>query len=240
MDNSSLLAFLSFLPIIIILMVIYTKDKRKEPFSLLILLFLLGIASCFLVMGVSTFLKPILPFMNMSLSEMDFLNILLYAFIGIALIEEICKWVMVYFVGYHSKHFDELYDSNGSIRTAIIRAISAIPGHACNAVFMGYYLSLAKYFHSKGRKDIERNNIILSIIIPTVLHGIYDFCIMSRSTIFIIVFVIFIVYLDIISIKKVKDISTSNKNIGKELTFCPTCGLKLINGYCRNCGRKQE
>ena len=262
MDNSSLLAFLSFLPIIIILMVIYTKDKRKEPFSLLILLFLLGIASCFLVMGVSTFLKPILPFMNMSLSEMDFLNILLYAFIGIALIEEICKWVMVYFVGYHSKHFDELYDiivyavfvslgfafyenliyiySNGSIRTAIIRAISAIPVHACNAVFMGYYLSLAKYFHSKGRKDIERNNIILSIIIPTVLHGIYDFCIMSRSTIFIIVFVIFIVYLDIISIKKVKDISTSNKNIGKELTFCPTCGLKLINGYCRNCGRKQE
>lgn len=261
MESSAALSFLSILPIIMILIVIYTKDKKKEPLSLLGILFALGIASCFLVITISNIMKQYFLFMNTPLAEMDFVSIILYSFVGIALVEEICKWIMVYFAGYHSKHFNELYDiivyavfvslgfaffenliyiyTKGSIKTAIIRAVSAVPGHACNAIFMGYYLSLAKYFHSKGRKDLEKNNIILSILIPTVLHGIYDFCLMSGSSIFIIVFIIFIVYLDIISIRKVKEISNSNKNIGKELAFCPECGLKLVNGYCNNCGRKQ-
>ena len=263
MENAASLSFLSILPIIVILMIIYTKDKKKEPLSLLIILFLLGIASCFLVVNISHYMKAIFPFMNMSLAEMDFISILLYSFIGVALVEESCKWIMVYFVGYHNKHFNELYDiivyavfvslgfafyenlvyimGKGTVTTAIIRAISAVPGHACDAIFMGYYLSMAKYFRFKKRKDLERNNILLSILIPTVLHGVYDFCIMSRSTLFILVFVVFIIYLDYISIKKVLEISKNNKNINNNsLTFCPTCGLKLVNGYCRNCGRKQE
>ena len=262
MENSAMLSFLSALPIIIILMVIYIKDRKKEPLLLLGFLFVLGIASCALVIILSGYLKTFLPFMNKSLAEMDFLETLLYSFVGVALIEEVCKWLMVYFAGYHNKQFNELYDiivyavfvslgfafyenlvyiyAKGTVTTAIIRAISAVPGHACDAIFMGYYLSMAKYFRSKKRKDLERRNILLSILIPTVLHGIYDFCIMSRSTAFIIVFIVFVVYLDYISIKKVMEISKNNKNLGNELSFCPTCGLKLVDGYCRNCGRKQD
>jgi RsiW-degrading membrane proteinase PrsW (M82 family) len=262
MENSATLAFLSALPIILILMIVYIKDRKKEPLSLLGFLFILGIASCSLVIVISRYLKNYLPFMNMNLADMDFISIILYSFIGVALIEEACKWIMVYFVGYHHKQFNELYDiivyavfvslgfafyenlvyifAKGQVSTAIIRALSAVPGHACDAIFMGYYLSMAKYFRMKKRKDLEKRNILLSILIPTVLHGIYDFCIMSRLTLFMVVFIIFIVYLDYISIKKVMEISKNNKNIEDDLVFCPTCGLKLVNGYCRNCGRKQD
>ncbi len=262
MENSTTLAFLSALPIILILMIVYIKDRKKEPLSLLCFLFILGIASCSLVIVISRYLKNYLPFMNMNLADMDFISIILYSFIGVALIEEACKWIMVYFVGYHHKQFNELYDiivyavfvslgfafyenlvyifAKGQVSTAIIRALSAVPGHACDAIFMGYYLSMAKYFRTRKRKDLEKRNILLSILIPTVLHGIYDFCIMSRLTLFMVVFIIFIVYLDYISIKKVMEISKNNKNIEDDLVFCPTCGLKLVNGYCRNCGRKQD
>ena len=43
-------------------------------------------------------------------------------------------------------------------------------------MIMGYYLSLAKVYASQGRKDLEKRNIVLSVVVPTILHGIYDFC----------------------------------------------------------------
>mgnify|MGYP002868653111 CR=1 FL=1 len=176
MQNLSILLFLCIVPIILILVVVYSMDKNKEPLRLLLSLFCLGIVSCFIVIKLSNLLRVIFPFMNTSTMNMDFLNLLLYSFVGIALVEEVCKWVMVYAVGYHNTEFEELYDilvyaifvslgfafyenivyvfTIGNIKTAALRAISAVPGHACDAVFMGYYLSLAKQFHYKKRKDL--------------------------------------------------------------------------------------
>ena len=262
MDSLAILLFLAVLPVILILLFIYNKDKDKEPIKLLIILFTSGIASCFLVISVSSFLKPFLPFMNMSLEKMDFINTLLYAFIGVALIEETCKWIMLYFFGYNSKDFDELYDiivyavfvslgfacfenllyvmENSSIMVAVMRAISAVPGHACDAIFMGYYLSIAKQFHYKERYDLEKKNIILSIVIPTILHGIYDFCLMSGLIILILAFIVFVIFLYIISIGKIKEMSIANKKIKFKNKYCGICGTKVTGPFCSNCGARQE
>ena len=260
MQNLSVMLFLSIIPIILILLFVYHKDKKKEPIFLLLVLFCLGIVSCFLVLKASDLLKLVFPFMNMTTKEMDLINVILYSFIGVALVEEICKWIMVFTVGYHNKEFDETYDiliyavfvalgfafyENiayvfyiGNIKTAFLRAISAVPGHACYAISMGYYLSIAKQCSFKKRKDLERNNILLSILIPTVFHGIYDFCLMLGYKVFIYVFIVFVIYLYFITVKKLKELSVTNQEMQKEKKFCPKCGHKVDHKFCNHCGTR--
>ena len=262
MSNTSILFFLAVLPVILILIFVYSNDKRKEPISLLLKLFGMGILSCFLVLAISDVLEKFLPFMQGASGDKSFLDTLLYAFIGAALIEELCKWLMLYLKGYNNKEFDEVYDiivysvfvslgfaffenilyvlGTQKLSIAILRAVSAVPGHACDAIFMGYYLALAKQFSYQSKKQLERKNIILSILVPAVLHGIYDFCLMSGYEILIVTFIIFVAFLYTLSIKKLKEVATSNKRIKETTKFCHICGSKVEGQFCSNCGARQE
>ena len=240
MDLLYWLLFLAGFPIGLIIAFVYMKDKNREPTKLLISLFLLGIASCFLVLLISDALGAVIPLMRGDYKKMSPVEILLYAFFGVALIEEVCKWIMVYFKGYNNKEFDEVYDiivyavcvslgfaffeniiyiisAESAIETAILRGLSAVPGHACDAIFMGYYLSLAKQYQYKKDYDNEKKYIALSIIIPTILHGIYDYCLMSGLLVLVFVFLVFIVYLYTISIRKLKIMSQNNKQFEEEI-----------------------
>lgn len=258
----SVLMFLAVLPVILILVFVYNKDKEKEPISLLAKLFFLGIISCFLVLIVSGILELFLPFMHKKLADQSFIETILYVFFGVALVEESCKWIMLYKGGYNHKEFDEAYDiiiyaicvslgfaffenilyvvGSGSIATAIARAISAVPGHACDAVFMGYYLSMAKQYYYQKDLEKEKKNVILSIVIPTILHGIYDYCLMSGFTLLIFVFLVFVVFLYVISLKKIKQLSEFNKKIKYKNNFCANCGRKVEGNFCPVCGTRQE
>lgn len=261
MNQISLLLFFMIIPVFLILLYIYQKDKNKEPILLLLQLFFLGIIAGFITIHFSNLLTQFISFMNYE-NRNNFLDIFLYTFITIALVEESFKWLMVYMRGYYTKEFDELYDiiiysvfvslgfaflenayyiiQAGQVKIALIRAIFAIPGHTCDAIFMGYYLSLAKQFHYQNQKKIEIKYILLSILIPTILHGIYDFCILSKINILIYVFIIFIIALYIISLKKLKEVANNNKTIKYSNPFCKTCGAKLDNEICPNCNKKQE
>lgn len=227
------LLLLAIIPVIAILTYIYMKDKNKEPSSLLILLFIMGVASCFMVLLLSEIVFKIFPFMNKDTSAMTFFEVMAYAFIGVALIEEFCKFFMTYLGAYRNKAYDEVYDgivyavyvslgfaffenllyvfSNQSVGVGIARGLLAVPGHACDAVFMGYYLSVSKVYFYQGKKDLERKNLILSIIVPTILHGIYDFCLFTKETIFVLVFLVFVIFLYISAIKKIKQLSSHGK-----------------------------
>ena len=105
-----LLLALAALPVIVILLFVYLKDRNKEPMVLLIKLFLSGFVSCILTLLLSEVMGWFLPFMNGSLANKSFFDTLLYAFIGVALVEEFSKWLMTYLVGYNNREFDELYD----------------------------------------------------------------------------------------------------------------------------------
>lgn len=231
---SSILLFLAIIPVVIILTYIYLKDRNKEPWPLLIKLFILGVLSCALVLLVSEVVFKIFPFMEKDTSYMTFFEIMAYSFIGVALIEEFCKWLMTYVGAYFNKAYDEVYDGvvyavyvslgfaclenilyvvlNNSIAVGISRGLLAVPGHACDAVFMGYYMSLAKVYASQGKKSLEKKNLVLSVLVPTILHGIYDFCLFSGIDIFLIVFLVFVVAMYIFSIKKIKLLAAQCKN----------------------------
>lgn len=255
------LLFLAILPVLLILLFVYNKDKDKEPLHLLLVLFVSGFGSCILVLLLSYIMEMIIPFLSKNLAEMSFIELLFYAFISVALIEELCKWVMVRFIGYNHKEFDEIYDiivysifvslgfafvenilyvmSNVKLLTAILRAVSAVPAHACDAIFMGYYLSIAKQYAERNDKEEEKKNMFLSIIVPTVLHGIYDFCIMSNYTILLLVFLIFVIFLYVISIRKLKFMAEANRKFSYRSKFCRNCGAPIRGDFCGNCGTKQ-
>ena len=261
MSYIGLLLVLAALPVILILLFVYYKDKNKEPMKLLIKLFIAGILSCILVLIISGILELFLPFMKGSLASKSFIDTLLYAFIGVAMVEEFSKWLMTYVVGYNNREFDELYDgivyaifvslgfafienilyvvNTSSVNTALLRAVSAVPSHACDAIFMGYYLSLAKQYSIRKNKEKEKKNIMLSLLVPMVLHGIYDFCLMSGQTLLVTVFLVFVVFLYIASIKKLKTLAKNNKRIKFKNKFCHVCGKAVTGEYCSKCGTRQ-
>lgn len=283
----TILFAVAVIPVVIICAYIYIKDQNKEPGPLLTKLFLLGIASCFLVLLLSRIIFTIFPFMNKSTNSMNFFETMAYSFIGVALVEEFCKWIMVYKMGYHNRSYDEAYDgivysvfvslgfalfenllyviNNSSLSIGISRGILAVPGHACDAVFMGYYLSLAKLYGLRGNKQLEKKNLILSIIVPTILHGFYDFCLFSRVEVLAITFYIFVIALWVFSLRKIKQLAQAStvkqtslqqstianpqalQNTPQTLpiattknSFCPYCGTKVSSNFCPNCGARQN
>lgn len=256
-----ILFILSALPVFLLGMYIYKKDRNKEPTKLLVKLFLGGICSCFLVLILSVILSLIFPILSADTSKLNLFLLIIRVFIGIALIEEFCKWIITYFISYNNKNFDEIYDMivysvyvslgfaffenllyvfDGGISTGIMRAVLAVPGHAWDGVFMGFYLGLSKQSSINGRKDLKRKYLILSILVPTILHGIYDYCLLSGNVILILLFFVFVILLYIYAIKKINKMSSINRKMKYKDNFCTTCGRKVNSNFCPNCGRKND
>jgi RsiW-degrading membrane proteinase PrsW (M82 family) len=121
------------------------------------------------------------------------------SFFMAAVPEELAKLLMLYLLLRKNPYFDERMDGivyavavgmgfagfenilylfeNEEIWGTIgaIRALFSVPGHFCFAVFMGYYYSLA-HFDKKNRQEL---NLFLMLAVPIVLHGVFDFLLMS-------------------------------------------------------------
>ncbi len=260
-----ILFLIAALPVFLIAFYIYKKDKDKEPSGLLAKLFFAGIASTFLTLFISVILSIIIPFFKGDISNYNTIEIFMYAMIGVALIEESSKWIMLYFFSYNDKAFDELYDmivyatfvtlgfaffenllyvgsSNlqQGIFIGILRALISVPGHACDGIFMGYYLGLSKIAERNGNFHLKKKNIFLSILIPTLLHGVFDFCLFSKNYLFLIAFFIFVGILFAKAIKKVNQISKIEKPKRYLDNYCPNCGYIVNSNYCPMCGRKNN
>lgn len=255
------LLFISILPVVLIGYYIYRKDRDKEPVRLLASLFCGGILSCILTIFVTMFLSLFFPFFLASEDTFSFVELVFYVFFGIAFIEEFMKWVFVYRLSFNSIYFDQAYDMivysvfcalgfaclenifyvfDGGIKTAIIRALFAVPGHACDGVFMGYYLARAKLSYFSNNFIWRDRNMFLSILVPVFLHGFYDFCLYSGSVFFVLVFLVFVLILYVVSFKKIKSFSMVTDKIKYSDNFCPVCGRRVCSLYCPGCGRKND
>ena len=255
------LIIISILPVIILGHYIYKKDRNKEPRKLLIKLFLSGILSIFFTVVLTLILSIFFPIFLTEPTELDLINLIFYVFIGIAFIEEFSKWIMTYLIGYNHEHFDEIYDmiiyaafvslgfaslenilyvlSNGFI-TGILRAILSVPGHACDGIIMGYYLGLAKQKEINNNKKLRNKNIALSLLIPILFHGIFDYCLFTGKLIFILLFFIFVIFMYIYAHKKIKIFTSITTKLKYKNNYCPNCGYKVNSNYCPNCGNKNE
>ena len=256
------MSFLSFLvavlPVILIGIYIYRKDKLKESSKLLFMLFVGGIVSCFPAVSIGSFFNNFFPEME----YMNFIQLFIYVFIIIALVEELCKWFFLYRISYDHDEFDSLYDmivyasfvalgfacfenilyvASSGIVTGLVRAIFAVPGHVCDGSLMGSYLSLAKLNYVNGNLKLSKKYKILSVLIPTITHGIYDYCLFLENPMFVIVFLVFVVNLFIICVRNVKNISENNLKFKCGNSYCIHCGSYIKGSrYCTNCGKENN
>ena len=258
MPEIILLFLLALLPVLILGFYTYSKDRSKEPKRLLLKLFIGGFGSVVLTLIISLIFKIVFPIFNGEPTSFGMLGLFLYTFINVAFVEEISKFIIAYKIGYNNKEYDQLYDMivytvfvtlgfawienllyvyDGGVSTAIIRMLFAVPGHAADAVFMGYYLSFAKLADVNKNKKLKKKYVFLSIFIPTILHGTYDFLIYSQNGLLILFFFVFTLILFIIARKKLKQMAGMRTVLIKK--YCSNCGTYVENSnFCHNCGNQ--
>lgn len=109
---------------------------------------------------------------------------------------------------------------------ALMRAVLSVPGHMFFGVMMGYYLSrwhvlrvarktervwITKGILPPGKKPFcTYRSALLSLIVPVLAHGFYDFCCMADSAIFVLAFYIFVAFLYAYCFGKIRKMSKAD------------------------------
>lgn len=184
----------SITPVMIFLYLTYRKDKVKEPRSLLLKCFFGGFLSLIMALIIG---EP-LDMLTESIQS-PFAHAFYEAFFIAAIPEELSKFLVLYWLIWRHKEFDQYYDGilyavcvslgfalvenimyvlEGGISVAITRGVLSVPGHGFFAVLMGYYFALAK-FHERPTR---RKYLWLSLGMPVLFHGLYDFALFYIET----------------------------------------------------------
>lgn len=235
-DKKEILILLAMIPSIIIGFIIYKKDViEKEPALLLIKLFGIGVLST----GVSLFFEIYIEKIFVFAEKIIFLNLFIKSFIIIAFCEEFIKWFFTYIICWKRKEFNYTYDAivyavfislgfatveniiailseNGGVVLAIQRGLITVPAHSFFGVISGYYLGMSKKYKIRAWYKKYKINIILSIFLPILAHGLFDFLLFSSTKVSFIIAIIFILYLYYFSYIKISKVSKETKKIIKQ------------------------
>lgn len=205
---------LAVIPSMILFFVVWYGDRvEKEPPRLLLKLFLFGALST-----VSAVILELVGELMLGIftEEGSLLYLLLNNFIFVALVEEGGKYFFLKLATWKNPEFNYTFDAVvyavavslgfatienilyvltggiiGGVVIAFIRGLLSVPGHVIFAVFMGYFYGMAKYAHATGNEKKCRVHLMLALVVPVLLHGFYDFCLTTKSWIFILIFLLF-------------------------------------------------
>jgi len=96
---------------------------------------------------------------------------------------------------------------------ALVRAVTAIPGHACFGVFMGTWYGMAKRREAAGDVEGSKRMRTRALLIPALLHGFYDFSASAQSEAMNIVFLIFVGVMFVTAYRLVRHVSANDSYI---------------------------
>ena len=218
------------IPAIFLMIKVYRSDslESESPYMLWRLV-KAGIFSSLIALVSERVLSLIL---NMSVDRSSYLYPIILYFGIVAFSEEGAKYFMLKRNSWLSPEFDCQYDgvvysvfvSLGfalwenisyvmayGFSTAIVRAITAIPGHSCFGVFMGVFYGIAKKNDNRGSKALSKLMRVLCVVLPAMLHGAYDYIASMESGTWH--FVKFIAVLFIVSYLLVTRASENDKYI---------------------------
>ncbi|MDR6998571.1 glutamic-type intramembrane protease PrsW [Neobacillus niacini] len=188
----------------------YLKDEYEtEPVPVVLRTFLYGALLVFPIM----FIQHVFETEHLIKSEvMD-------AFLSSSLLEEFFKWFILFYAIYSHVEFDEPFDgivygaaaslgfatvenifylvANG-IEHAVTRALLPVSSHALFGVIMGFYIGKAKF-----TDGLKMKWIILSLLLPFILHGVYDYILITQENWIYIIFP-FMIFLWWLGLRKVK------------------------------------
>ncbi|GMK46249.1 glutamic-type intramembrane protease PrsW [Paenibacillus glycanilyticus] len=199
-------------PGISLLTYLYLKDRYDaEPIHMVVRMFLLGVL----------IVVPIVVIQRGLQLWFGDHQPMLFSFVESAGIEEFLKWFVLYHMIYNHTEFDEPYDgivyaasislgfatlenvlyaiySPATFGTLLMRALLPVSGHALFGVMMGYYVGKAK-FATSSKRNIY---LTISLGLPLLLHGTYDYIMISFKTNWIYVIIPFMVALWVWGLRK--------------------------------------
>ena len=217
------------IPAVFLMVKVYQADRlEKEPIGILIGLLFLGIISTSLA-GITEELG------SMALTNLfpngGLLSDALLYFIVVALSEEGFKYLLLKVRTWKSPHFNCQFDGvvyavfvslgfalweniayvlRFGFGTAVARAVTAVPGHACFGVFMGVWYGVAKRYELAGYMEESAHARKMALWIPILLHGVYDFTASMQNDIMSIIFLIFVGWMFRTALKLVRKVSAED------------------------------
>lgn len=231
-STKPILTAAAVIPAIVLLVKIYKADKLdKEPLGILIALVFWGAVSTTLAVFTEEVGTGILDALW---PEDSLLYRVLMYFVVVGLSEEGFKYLLLKRHTWRSSAFNcqfdgvvyatavslgfALWENIGYVAmygmgTALVRAVTAVPGHACFGVFMGAFYGMAKLYSNYGCEAQSKRCRHLAVLLPTVLHGFYDFIATSESRFSEWVFLPFVIVLFLITSRMVKNLSREDRYI---------------------------
>lgn len=219
-------------PAFFLMWYIYRKDTaEKEPPKLLFSLAVMGIIAAVAAGSLGYRGEKIL---SQYVSEDNPAYPVLYAFLVVAVIEEGAKFILLKFRSWRSSDFNFRFDGivysvfvslgfaatenigyvlDYGISVAFPRALLAVPGHMCDAVFMGFFYGRAKMCESNGNDFGKYANLVAGYLSAVLLHGFYDSCLMVGTVLSVVLFAVFIVIMYIAVILLIKRESATDKPV---------------------------
>jgi len=194
-----LVVLLAAAPSLVLLAYFYLRDRyEREPLGHVVAAYLLGAFAMLAAQGMATIVADFV--------SADWLHTggelarVFDAFVLAGVIEEGAKWVMVFAAVYSWRELDEPLDGllygvaialgfatlenlfylhGRGLDIAWQRAIFAVPAHALFGGAMGYYAGRAKFAPADEHRSRRfRRAIALSLALPVLFHGAYDFALL--------------------------------------------------------------
>ena len=209
------LLILSLAPVALILAYIYFRDKyEKEPVGLI----LRGLLAGGIILFPAAIIETLLSRLQTGWSTMP--SALYTGFVVAGFTEELFKFLMVSLLFLRNRNFNERYDGivyavaislgfaavenvmyvlKGGMQVGIIRAFTAVPAHAFFGIVMGYYFGLARFVPGARSANLSK-----AFVIPWLLHGLYDFLLLSQNQWLLLCFIPLMFILWRIGIKRMK------------------------------------
>ena len=171
--------------LLLVAFVLYTDRKSREPVKNVVLCLLSGILT---ISVAGYFENLVMPY---------FSNNTILTFVW-AFIEELSKIAIFFLFIFDNKHYDDIYDGivymilialsfaglenimyafsestiNDSMSLALMRDFTTVPLHVICGIVIGYFMSLGSFSKSKDKKII---NFSLAIVVPSLIHGSFNF-----------------------------------------------------------------
>ena len=238
------LLLLALAPALILMMYVYFRDKyEKEPIKLILKGILLGAIIIFPVGLIENYMIGF----GTGLAKIP--KAAFDGFIVAGATEEAFKYVVVFILIWRNRNFNEKFDgivyavsvalgfaaienlfyvfSNNSMQVGILRAFTAVPGHAIFGVVMGFYVGMAR-FSINGKEKY----LLKAFTIPWLLHGLYDFMIMSGHPILLLTFIPFLIFMYKYGLKRMREFN-------EQSIFNPA-NINCMNQQENNCEEEES
>ena len=222
----TILVAAAIIPAVILLFEIYKYDRlEKESGGLLRSLVLKGIVATALAVVTE---KIGIAILGRLFSDDSFIYYVILMYFVVGLSEEGFKYLLLRITTWNSPEFNCRFDGvvyavfvalgfalwenisyvfSYGLGTALVRAVTAVPGHACFGVFMGTWYGLAKKQQLWGQEDLSVVSRTVAVVLPVLIHGTYDLLATMGNT---WIFILFIGVMFAISFRTIKKQSTQD------------------------------